>query len=143
MNTTVSAAPATPASYDPIFNLAARVLLAALFLVNGYLKLTGYSGTVGYMGKVGLPVPELMTILAIVIELGGGLLLVIGWRTRWVAWLLILFVVVATFTAHRFWSVEAALWFGEMNNFLKNAAIIGGLLLVATYGPGPLSVEKR
>ena len=83
-----------------------------------------------------------MTYLAIAIEIGGALLLIIGWRTRWAAWLLALFVLVAAFAAHRFWEYDQAQMNNQLNHFLKNLAIIGGLLMVATFGPGRASVDK-
>ena len=134
MNATVSAHPALP--------LAGRILIAAIFLVAGPRKVLSFAGTVGYMAKLGFPAPEVMTVLAITIELGGSILLIIGWRTRWVAWLLALFVLIAAFAAHRFWEFDATQYNNQLNHFLKNVAIIGGLLFVAAFGPGPSSVDK-
>ena len=123
--------------------LVGRVLLGALFLVVGVRKILMFAGSVGYFTKLGFPAPEAMTVLSIVIEVGGGALLVLGWQTRRVAWLLIAFVVIATFMAHRFWEFDAAQYVAQLNNFLKNAAIIGGLLYVAVLGAGAMSVEGR
>jgi putative oxidoreductase len=125
-----------------VLPLVGRCLLAALFLVAGIRKIMGYAGTVGYMAKIGFPAPEAMAIIAIVIEVGGSLLLIIGWRTRWVAWVMATFVVIATFAAHRFWEFDAAQYNAQLNNFLKNFAIIGGMLMLAAFGPGRLSVDK-
>lgn len=82
-------------------------------------------------------------MLAILIEVGGGALLVLGWQTRRVAWLMIAFVVVATLMAHRFWQFDAAQYANQMNHFLKNAAIVGGLLYAAVMGAGKLSLDER
>lgn len=114
--------------------LVARLLIAALFVVSGIWKITHFSTTAAYMVRVGMPVGEAATVLAIIVELGGGLLLAIGWRLRWVAWFLAAFVLLATGLAHRFWEVDPSRYFGEMNNFLKNLAIIGGLLLLSSRG---------
>jgi putative oxidoreductase len=123
--------------------LAGRILMAVIFLVAGTRKIMAFAGTVGYMAKLGFPAPEVMTVLAIIVEVGGSILLIIGWRTRWVAWLLSLFVVIAALAAHRFWEVADAMQYGnQMNHFLKNVAIIGGLLFVAAFGPGSASVDK-
>jgi putative oxidoreductase len=122
--------------------LAGRWLMAALFLVAGIRKILMFSGQVGYFTKLGFPMPEVMTVLAIVIEVGGGILLVVGWKTRHVAWLLSLFVLIATFAAHRFWEFDAAAYAGQLNNFLKNLAIIGGLFFLAAAGPGRMSADK-
>jgi putative oxidoreductase len=69
-------------------------------------------------------------------------MLIIGWRTRIAAWVLALFVVIATFMAHRFWAVDPAQYVNQLNHFLKNGAVLGALLFIATYGPGRLSVDK-
>lgn len=125
-----------------ILPLIARILMGAIFLVSGVRKAMGYAATVGYFTKLGFPAPELFTIIAIIIEIGGSILLIIGWRTRWVAWLFALFVLIAAFAAHRFWEFDAAQMTNQMNHFLKNLAIIGGLLMVACFGPGRASVDR-
>jgi putative oxidoreductase len=125
-----------------VLPLVSRIFIAALFIVAGIGKVMGYAGTVGYMGKLGFPAPEVMTALAIAAELGGGILLLIGWKTRLVAWGLVIFVVIATFAAHRFWDVDVAQMMNQRTNFLKNFAIIGGLLMVAAFGPGRISADK-
>jgi putative oxidoreductase len=127
---------------NSILPLLARILLGAIFLISGVRKIMGYAATVGYLTKLGFPAPEIMAGIAIVIEVGGSILLIIGWRTRWVAWLLALFVLIAAFAAHRFWEFDAAQAANQMNHFLKNLAIIGGLLMVACFGPGRASVDK-
>jgi putative oxidoreductase len=122
--------------------VAGRALLSAVFLVAGVRKIMIWSGQVGYFTKLGFPAPELFTVLAIVVEIGAGLALLVGWKTRWAAWLLALFVLIATFMAHRFWEFDAAQQANQMNHFLKNLAIIGGLLFVAAFGPGRNSVDR-
>jgi len=128
---------------NPIALLAGRILIALLFLVAAWPKLTGFAGTSGYFARLGFPMPDVMTVLAIAVELGGAILLILGWRARWVAWALIVFVVIATFAAHRFWEFDASQVRNQMNHFLKNLAIIGGLLYVAAFGAGSLSLDKR
>jgi putative oxidoreductase len=122
--------------------LVSRILIAVLFLVAGIGKVMGYAGTVGYMAKLGFPAPEVMTIIAIAIEIGGAVLLIAGWKTRWVAWGLVIFVVVATFAAHRFWEFDTAQMGNQRTQFLKNFAIIGALLMLAAFGPGRASADK-
>ena len=129
-------------SYNPMLPLAGRFLIAALFLVAGIRKILMFSGSVAYFTKLGFPAPEAMTALAIAVELGGAILLIAGWKTRWVAWLLALFVLIATFMAHRFWEFDAAQQANQLNHFLKNIAIVGGLMFVAGFGPGRASVDK-
>ncbi|OAI50153.1 hypothetical protein AYO46_02890 [Betaproteobacteria bacterium SCGC AG-212-J23] len=111
--------------------LAGRLLIAALFVVSGVWKITHFPTTAAYFNRIGMPIGEAATVLAIVIELGGGILLAIGWRRKYLAWFLAGFVVVATAFGHRFWEADPSRFFGEMNNFLKNLAIIGGLLVLA------------
>ncbi len=126
--------------------LAGRVLIAALFVTSGIWGSTHFAGTAAYFSKVefpvGTPSPEVMAGIAILIEFAGGMLLLVGWRTRWVAWLLVLFVAIATVLGHRFWQVDAAEFFNQMNHFLKNLALIGGLLYIATFGAGRYSIDK-
>ena len=124
--------------------LVGRILLALLFLVAGSRKLMAVAGSAGYLAKLGFPMPEVMVWVAIAIELGGAILLIVGWQTRWVAWLLALFTLIATFAAHRFWDIiDAGQYANQMNHFLKNLAIVGGMVILAATGPGPLSVDGR
>ena len=139
---TRSVVPAT-AGYHPALLLLGRILLAAVFLVAGLRKVMAIAGTVGYFTKLGLPMPEVLVYVAIVIEIGGALLLITGWKSRVAAWVLTIFVLIATFYAHRFWQISDAAQYGnQLNHFLKNFAIIGGLLFVAACGPGSMSVDK-
>jgi len=138
-NTAVSSAPGS----HPMVLLAGRILMGAIFLNAGLRKLLCFAATAGYFAKLGFPMPEVFAVLAIVIEIGGSILLIIGWKTRWAAWVLSLFVLVAAFAAHRFWEFDAAQYGNQMNHFMKNLAIIGGLLFVASFGPGSASVDKR
>jgi putative oxidoreductase len=123
--------------------LVGRILLSLVFLVAGYRKLMGVAASAGYFAKLGFPMPDVMVWVAIAIELGGGILLVLGWKARWAAWLLALFTLIAAFAAHRFWEVDPAQYANQMNHFLKNLAIVGGMLFVAAVGPGALSVDGR
>ncbi len=123
--------------------LVGRLLVAALFLVAGIRKLLGPAAAAGYFAKLGFPLPEVMAWAAIAVEIGGAALLIAGWQTRRAAWLLILFTVIATAMAHRFWQFEPAQFNNQLNHFLKNTAIVGGLLYVVVMGAGALSVDER
>jgi putative oxidoreductase len=123
--------------------LVGRILLSLVFLTAGYRKLMGVAASAGYFAKLGFPMPDVMVWVAIAIELGGGILLVLGWKARWAAWFLALFTVIAAFAAHRFWEVDPAQYANQMNHFLKNLAIVGGMMFVAAVGPGALSVDGR
>ncbi len=126
----------------PAILLVARALMSSVFLVAGIRKLMIWGPQVAYFTKLGFPAPEFFTVVSIVIEIGAGLALFVGWRTKWAAWVLALFVLVATFMAHRFWEFDASQMANQMNHFLKNMAIIGGLAFVANFGPGRLAVDK-
>lgn len=117
--------------------LAARVLMAVIFLVAGVRKLMTYGATLGYFAKLGIPMAEVVLPLTIALEVGGGLLLVAGWRVQWVAGALAVFTLATAFTAHAFWAADAAQFAGQLNNFLKNVAMVGGfVLLIAKAGSG-------
>ena len=123
--------------------LVGRVLLALIFIIAGYGKLTGFEGTVGYIQSVGLPVPQLAAVVAIIVELGGGIMLAIGWKARWAAAALFIFVFLAGILFHAFWSSPADQAMMQQIHFMKNLAIMGGMLYVLVYGSGPLSVDKN
>lgn len=123
--------------------LIGRVLIALLFAYFGYLKAMSFGGTVGYFTKWGFPLPEVSALLAIVFELGGGVLLIFGWKARPVALALVVYTAIATAVAHRFWSYPADQAFAQTSFFFKNLAVIGGLIYIAGFGPGPVSVDRR
>ena len=123
-------------SVQPGVAAAGRVLLAALFLVSGIQKLFVPDMIQGYIASVGLPFPSLVYVITIVIEVGGGTLLLVGFRTRLMAWVLAAFTVAAALIFHR------AL--GDPNqavHFLKNLAIAGGLVHIAGVGAGAFSLD--
>jgi putative oxidoreductase len=121
--------------------LAGRILLAAIFVLSGIRKLGGFEDTVAYIAAKGLPLPQISAVLAIALELGAGLMLVAGWRTRAAAVTLLTFTGVATVVFHAFWSVPPEAVEVQRIMFLKNLAIMGGLLYVMAYGSGPLSAD--
>lgn len=121
---------------NALFNVAGRVLLAQLFLVSGLGKIAHYAGTQGYMAAKGLP--GALLPLVILLEVGGGLLLVIGLQTRWVALALATFSVLVAFVFHLVPSDQ-----GQMINFMKNLSIAGGLLIVAQTGATSFAVDAR
>ena len=127
-------------TYGP---LAGRVLLALIFVTSGFSKIGGFEGTVGYIASKGLPLPQLGAVIAIVVELGCGILLVVGWQARWAAAVLFLFLIPTTFIFHNFWAVEAARKGMEQIQFMKNLCIMGGMLYVMAFGAGPCSVDNR
>lgn len=122
--------------------LAARILLAQLFIVSGIGKIGGFAGTAAYMAGMGLPATKALLILTIALEVGGGVLLLVGWQARWVAAAFCGFTFLASMVFHPFWNTEPASAMSQLNNFMKNLAIMGGMLYVMAYGAGSLSADR-
>jgi putative oxidoreductase len=123
--------------------LLGRALLAWLFIPAGWGKIAGFSGVAGYIASKGVPLPELCAAIAIAAELGLGLLLLVGWRARWAALGLAIFVAVITPIFHGFWALPEAQQAMQKQAFWKNIAVLGGLLVLAAFGPGRLSLDAR
>jgi putative oxidoreductase len=124
-------------------NLAARLLMVALFLPAGIGKLTGFAGTVGYISSVGLPLPTLAAATAVIVEIVGSLALLAGFGTRIAAVVLAAFTLVASFFFHNYWGVPADQAFMQQLLFFKNIAVVGGLLAMAANGAGAWSLDSR
>ena len=127
---------------DPIA-LTGRVLLGLLFVLSGTGKIFGFDGTVAYIAAKGLPLPQIVAVLTLCVELGGGLMLVFGLFTRPAAFGLAVFTVLAALIFHNFWAATEAMRMGQQTHFLKNLSIAGGMLVLAAFGPGALSVDAR
>jgi putative oxidoreductase len=130
-------------SLQNALNLAARVLMAVLFLPAGLSKLTGFQGTVGYIASVGLPLPTAAAALAVVVEIVGSLALLAGFGTRIAALVLAVFTLVASFFFHAYWAAPAEQAFLTQLLFFKNIAVVGGLLALAAQGAGAWSLDAR
>ena len=120
-----------------------RALIALLFIPAGFAKIGGFAGTAGYIGSMGVPLPELAAAIAIVVELGLGILLLVGFHTRWAALGIAIFTFVITFIFHQYWGVPAEMVMSQKLNFFKNMAAVGGLLTVAAWGAGACSVDAK
>jgi putative oxidoreductase len=119
---------------DKALNLAARLLMSQIFIISGWTKITGYSGTQGYFASLGLP--GALLPLVILVELGGGIALLFGWKTRWVAAVLALFALGSALIAHMNFADQA-----QAINFMKNLAMMGGLLMFVQHGASAPSVD--
>src|SRR3954462_15989757 len=97
--------------------LAARILLAQVFIIAGIGKIARFAGTAALMAGVGLPAANVLLALVIALEVGGGLLLIIGWHTRWVAAAFCGFTLLATMVFHAFWNSDPAGVLNQLNNF--------------------------
>lgn len=123
--------------------LAGRVLLALIFVISGYGKISGFAQTAGFMASKGMPIPEILLVGAIVVELGGGILLILGWQARLAALALFLFMIPATLVFHAFWTVDAAQMQNQFIHFFKNLCIMGGMLYIMAFGSGPYSLQRE
>ena len=126
-----------------IIILIARVLLMILFILSGWAKLTGFDGTVGYMTSLGAPAPMLAAAVAVIMEFFVGIILILGFYTRPLAFLFALFVLGTALIGHPFWNMVDPERAANMTQFLKNLSIVGGLLLLAVSGPGRFSLDGR
>jgi putative oxidoreductase len=131
------------ASLQNPLSLVGRLLLAALFLPAGIGKIGGFAGVAGYIASKGLPMPELGAVIAIVVEIAGGIALIAGFGTRVAALVLALFTLVATFIFHNYWGVPAEQAYVQQLMFFKNIAVVGGLLVLAAHGAGAWSVDAK
>ncbi|TXD63890.1 DoxX family protein [Ralstonia sp. TCR112] len=122
--------------------LLARILMMVLFVMSGWGKLAGFHGTVGYMASTGAPMPMVAAAVAVVMEFGVGIALLIGLWTRPLAILMALFVLGTSFIAHSYWDMEGAMEAANKIQFFKNLSIMGGLFLLAAVGPGKYAVQK-
>ncbi len=121
--------------------LAARVLLALLFLIFGWQKLFAYSGTVQYMTHVGVPLPALATVVAIVMEFFVSIAIILGVATRPLAVLLAIYTLGTALIGHRYWTMTGMDRFENEINFFKNISIIGGLLALYVTGAGRYAID--
>jgi putative oxidoreductase len=124
-------------------SLIGRILLAAIFVWSGFGKIGGFEGLAGQIASKGFPAAQAFAAATLVIEIGVGLMLVVGWKARWAALMLAAFTVIVTIVFHNFWAVPEAQKMAQQVHFMKNLAVIGGLLMVTAFGPGRFSVDKR
>lgn len=120
---------------------AGRIVLAVIFVMSGLEKFMDLGATAGAIASKGLPMPSVLAALAAATELGGGLLIVVGWQTRWAALALAIFSLVAAYFFHDFWHMEGAAREDNMIHALKNLSIFGGFLMLAAVGAGRYSMD--
>ena len=123
--------------------LVGRILLALLFLFSGYEKIGAFSKVAAGIAAKGVPFAEAALVVTIVVEIAGGLMLILGWKARWAALALLLWLIPVTLLYHDFWAVDPAQYRGQLNQFLKNLCIMGGMLYITACGAGPLSVDGK
>lgn len=142
ISNSLSNAPSSELDRTRLVELTGRILMGSLFFIAGLRKLFLWAGTVAYFTKLGLPLPEVTAVLVISLEIAGSLLLVAGWRTRIVAWALAAFTMCAALVGHQFWAADAAQYSNQLNHFLKNMAVVGGLLYMAELGASLRNVVR-
>ena len=120
-----------------------RILLALIFVISGWGKITGFAGTAGYIASKGMPMPEVMAAGAIAVEFLGGLALMAGYKTRWAALVIFLFLIPTTLIFHNPAGLTGQEAQGQMINLMKNLAIMGGMLMLFAFGPGKYSIDKQ
>jgi putative oxidoreductase len=123
---------------SPVLVLAGRALLSAIFILAGFGKLTAIGATAGWFGSLGFPLPTVVVVLVGLLELLGGIAILIGFQTRIAAIALAIFTLAATAVAHLDFADQVQFLF-----FQKNLAIAGGLFVLAVFGAGALSVDAK
>ena len=123
---------------SPFVLLLSRVLMAAIFIHGGIYKATMPAATMANFTKLGLPMPGAAYAVTLVVEIGVGVLFLLGWRARWMALVLAVWCVATAFVAH-----YAPGDRGQMIHFMKNLCMAGGFLQVVAYGAGRFSLDRR
>lgn len=151
MATTYSHSQVTvPASYDvraaagvnDTLLAIGRVVIAIMFVLSGVEKVMDLNATAAAIGGKNLPMPYVLAVLTAILELGGGLLIIVGWQTRIVALALAIFTAVAAYFFHDFWHYpEGPQYTNNMIHFMKNTSVIGGLLMLCAVGAGRYSLD--
>ena len=120
------------------FAFIGRCLMAVMFLMSGFGKVVAPAATIAWITSTGLPMPTAAYGISIIIELGGGLLLILGWQTRILGALLSLFAIATAFIFHRHVADQ-----NQFFHFLKNIAVMGGLFQLMAFGAGRFSLDAR
>ena len=128
---------------NDVCTLAGRTLLALIFIVSGFGKITGFAGTAGFMASKGMPMADVLLVGTIAVEFLGGLMLLVGWKARWAALAIFLFIIPATLIFHNPAGLTGQEAQNQMINIMKNLAIMGGMLMVFAFGPGAWSLDRK
>ncbi|MBU0585228.1 MAG: DoxX family protein [Alphaproteobacteria bacterium] len=137
MSITTTATSSSPSTVNAAV-LIGRIFLAVMFVLAGYSKLTAIGATAGWFESLGLPMPSVVTVVAGMVELVGGLAIIAGFQTRIAALVIAAFTVGATLIAHMDFADQTQQLF-----FMKNLAVTGGLLVLAAFGAGAYSLDAR
>jgi putative oxidoreductase len=129
-------------SSSSVVPLIGRFLISLVFILAGTAKIGAFSMYTGYVAAAHLPLPKVSLAIAIIVELFGGLAILAGLYTRFTAWVVFLYLIPTTIMFHNFWAMDGAAKIDNMIHFEKNLAIMGGLLILATFGAGAYSVDS-
>lgn len=122
--------------------LLGRVLFVIVFVMSSFGHFSDES--IGFAAAQGVPMANVMVPLSGIVELVGALSILFGYKARWGAWLIVLFLLPVTFTMHAFWKVQDPMMARmDMVMFMKNISMMGAALIIAHFGTGPLSIDRR
>ena len=124
--------------FNDIALLIGRILIGVLFIMAAYAKFKGLTGATGYFTKLGVPAPSVAAPLVATFELAVGVFVLVGFKTRFAALAIAIFVVVAALLAHTNFAEQ-----NQLNHFLKNLAIAGGCLALFVSGAGSFSIDAK
>lgn len=133
----------TAAHAQDAITLIGRSLIALLFIVAGFDKIMNFSDATAYLTSQGLAYPSVIAFLAIIFELGGGLMVLLGWKTRFAAFMLFVFTVPVILIFHSFWSVQPALLSTQSHPLLKHLGMMGATLYLLSFGAGNFSFDGK
>ena len=120
----------------PALALLGRLMIVYIFLTSGIAKVFDWQGNIQYMSTRHLPMIPVLLAIATVIELGGSLCLISGWQARPAAFIMFLYLTAVTVLFHNYWTIPGMGGAMQETHFRKNLGIMGGLLILATQGPG-------
>ena len=128
--------------YGDVLLLLGRILLGGIFVISGYAKVTGVAAFSASLERRGVPAASVLGVIGACVEFFGGLAIVLGIEVRYVAALMVAFVIVATLISHRFWEFQGEVRTAQTTNFSKNVAIGGGFIILLAAGGGRLALER-